>query len=126
MDQPPVYGDRLGDRKPGPAALSHQRRQLRRSAIFTLVAAFTSGNGPCSRRHNVQRLIAAHGPGHEAARSLGATLANCEKARSFNISYQCKAVCEGGSRAAVASGSRGIRALTSGAYARQKTVNDNF
>jgi len=96
MDQPPVYGDRLGDRKPGPAALSHQRRQLRRSAIFTLVAASTSGNGPCSRRHNVQRLIAAHGPGHEAARSLGATLANCEKARSFSISDQSKAVCEGG------------------------------
>ena len=46
----------------------------------------------CGRhgRYNVQRLIAAHGPGMRLPELL-MTLANCEKARSFSVYDRCKA-----------------------------------
>jgi hypothetical protein len=52
----------------------------------------------CGRygRHNVKRLIAAHGADATLPYLL-ATLANCEKARSFSIYDRCKAKFEGSS-----------------------------
>ena len=46
----------------------------------------------CGRygRHNVNRLIAAHGADAKLTELL-VTLANCEKARSFSIYDRCKA-----------------------------------
>ena len=50
----------------------------------------------CGRygRYNVKRLIAAHGAGARLP-DLLATLANCERARSFSVYDQCKARFEG-------------------------------
>ena len=50
----------------------------------------------CGRygRYNVKRLIAAHGAGAKLP-DLLATLANCEKARSFSVYERCRAKFEG-------------------------------
>ena len=50
----------------------------------------------CGRygRYDVKRLIAAHG-GDAKLPDLLATLANCEKARSFSVYDRCKAKFEG-------------------------------
>ena len=50
----------------------------------------------CGRygRYNVRRLIAAHGADAKLP-ALLATLANCDKARSFGVHDRCKAKFEG-------------------------------